>query len=101
MALRLHDATAPPNFMEVDYRRNEGAAREAIEYFFDPESAFADHLELLGGSAVVMRLALLSDRPLAAGSPFTAEQRKHLQVRHTWWLESYVAATSTSSERIE
>jgi hypothetical protein len=86
IAVRIRDAATQPTFLEIDARQNyDGPALMAIDYFFRTDSAFEDHIEMLGGSAAAMRAALLSDRPLAQGSGFSLEQRERIQARHAWW----------------
>lgn len=79
-------ASVKPTTAEKDSRSNVNVdAWRAVQYLFDDTSPFERHVEEIGGSAVAMREALLSKRPLGFKSPFTEDMRKVIQVRYRWW----------------
>lgn len=94
----VRDASALPTPAELKCCRNQGAAQAAIEYLFDRDSQLNVHMDMLGGSAPAMRLALLDDRALAKGGGFTEEARATIQLRHTWWTASRAAMTDTTPQ---
>lgn len=82
----LRKAGTRPTRVERAMGLNEELdARIGIDYLFGANSTFELHIETLGGSAVTMREALLSDRKLDNRFGFTEELRHNIQTRHRWW----------------
>lgn len=87
IAETLRDAATPIDPEEAVAGRNYNyTALQAIEYLFDPDSDFDEHVHLIGGSAAVVRSGLLSSRELPARGLFTSEMRTVIQARYAWWL---------------
>lgn len=98
VVLHVRDAATKPTKREAETCRNENyTAFRAIEYLFSHQSDFPDHMEALGGNALTMREALLSDRKLQDGAGFNELQRRVIQARYRWWRAhpSYVPPTQT------
>lgn len=86
VALRLRDAASPSSVAERREEKNlNPEAITAIRYFFETDTAFDRHIELIGGSADTFRAALLGKHPLPVKGLFTDAQRRVIQLRHHWW----------------
>jgi hypothetical protein len=94
----IRSASIKPDAAEKAAARNLNYdALLGIEYLFDENSTFEDHVEAIGGSPATMRAALLSKRALGPRSPFTEEMRRVIQVRHQWWAASKQPAPRDTS----
>ena len=86
IAIRLRDLMRSTTQEERRLQRNTNTdARGALQYFFEPGSAFEEHIELVGGSAAAFRRNLLADHPLPEGGGFTQANRAVVQLRYSWW----------------
>lgn len=86
IAIRLRDLMQPTTQVERHRQRNVNSpALSAVAYFFEPGSAFEEHIALIGGDAATYRENLLGDHPLTDYGAFTLQDRNTVKLRHYWW----------------